>query len=456
MSTRTRRDGKGRTRQAGSLSGAGRPMIRSRVTGAREQTCRFAEYGRYDALGARRTGAQGAGEPGRAARRGAGAHGGGQPEGQCRDPPDGRRVPATAIAAGLPDGPFSGVPFLIKDLMTAYAGEPMRCGSRLFKDFVPAEDEELTRRYGAAGLVIFGKTNTPELGVTNVTEPELFGPTRNPWNLERTLERLERRLGRRGRGAHRAGGQRQRRRRLDPHAGLELRARRPEAEPRPQSHGAAGARRLVGVHRRARRHAHGARQRRAARCDGGRLSAAADEAAAHPSGRTSRRPAASPAGCGSRSRSTRASARPCTPRTARRSRPRPRCSTGSGTRSSRCNCRCRPSRSSTSYAALISADVAATLRTASQLVGREATSDDVELATWMLAKMGEAQSAADVAAALWTMQTFSRQWLAWAARLRRAADAHGRRAATADRRLQAVDAAAPGTQAARVAAGRRC
>ena len=91
-----------------------------------------------------------------------------------------------AIAAGLPDGPFRGVPFLIKDLMTAYAGEPMRCGSRLFKDFVPPEDEELTRRYRAAGLVIFGKTNTPELGVSNVTEPELFGPTRNPWNLERT------------------------------------------------------------------------------------------------------------------------------------------------------------------------------------------------------------------------------------------------------------------------------
>ena len=91
-----------------------------------------------------------------------------------------------AIAAGLPDGPFRGVPFLVKDLMTACAGEPMRCGSRLFRDFVPPDDEELTRRYRAPGLVIFGKTNTPELGVSNVTEPELFGPTRNPWNLERS------------------------------------------------------------------------------------------------------------------------------------------------------------------------------------------------------------------------------------------------------------------------------
>jgi Asp-tRNA(Asn)/Glu-tRNA(Gln) amidotransferase A subunit family amidase len=95
-------------------------------------------------------------------------------------------VARRAIAAGLPEGPFRGVPFLLKDLMTAYAGEPMRFGSRLFQNYVPVMDEELTRRYRAAGLVIFGKTNTPELGVSNVTEPELFGPTRNPWNLERT------------------------------------------------------------------------------------------------------------------------------------------------------------------------------------------------------------------------------------------------------------------------------
>jgi amidase len=91
-----------------------------------------------------------------------------------------------AIAAGLPDGPFRGVPFLIKDLVMAYGGEPMRSGSRLFLDYVPARDEELVARHKAAGLVIFGKTNTPELGMANVTEPELFGPTRNPWDLDRT------------------------------------------------------------------------------------------------------------------------------------------------------------------------------------------------------------------------------------------------------------------------------
>ncbi len=91
-----------------------------------------------------------------------------------------------AIAAGLPVGPFRGVPFLIKDLIMAYGGEPMRSGSRLLRDFIPPRDEELVGRYKNAGLVIFGKTNTPELGMANVTEPELFGPTRNPWNPDRT------------------------------------------------------------------------------------------------------------------------------------------------------------------------------------------------------------------------------------------------------------------------------
>src|SRR5262245_35308214 len=91
-----------------------------------------------------------------------------------------------AVAAGLPDGRFRGVPFLVKDLLMACGGAPLSSGSRLFRDFVPAQDEELTRRYKAAGLVIFGKTNVPEFGMTNVTEPELFGPTRNPWNLDRT------------------------------------------------------------------------------------------------------------------------------------------------------------------------------------------------------------------------------------------------------------------------------
>ena len=91
-----------------------------------------------------------------------------------------------AVAGELPDGPFAGVPFLIKDLLSDYKGEPPSCGSRLMQDFVPDWDSELVARYKRAGLVIFGKTNTPEFGLTPFTEPELFGPTRNPWKLDRT------------------------------------------------------------------------------------------------------------------------------------------------------------------------------------------------------------------------------------------------------------------------------
>lgn len=94
---------------------------------------------------------------------------------------------ARAAAAGpLPDAPFRGVPMLLKDLVLAVAGEPLRSGSRALRDYVPPADSELVRRYRAAGVVILGKTNTPEFGLTPVTEPSLFGPTRNPWDLRRT------------------------------------------------------------------------------------------------------------------------------------------------------------------------------------------------------------------------------------------------------------------------------
>ena len=86
----------------------------------------------------------------------------------------------------LPDGPFRGVPFLLKDLVSPVAGEPFRCGSRFLADYVAPHDSELVRRYRQAGFVFLGKTNTPEFGLTPVTEPRLFGPTRNPWDLTRT------------------------------------------------------------------------------------------------------------------------------------------------------------------------------------------------------------------------------------------------------------------------------
>jgi Asp-tRNA(Asn)/Glu-tRNA(Gln) amidotransferase A subunit family amidase len=87
-----------------------------------------------------------------------------------------------AVAAGLPAGPLTGVPYLLKDLGAHYRGAVTSFGGVLFKDFVVDHDSEITVRLKRAGLVIFGKTNTPELGLASSTEPRLFGPTRNPWN----------------------------------------------------------------------------------------------------------------------------------------------------------------------------------------------------------------------------------------------------------------------------------
>ncbi|HEY4220130.1 MAG TPA: amidase, partial [Myxococcota bacterium] len=94
---------------------------------------------------------------------------------------------ARAQAKGaLPDGPFRGVPFVVKGLDGFLANEPFTQSCRLSKDFVPDHDAEIIARMKRTGLVIVGKTNTPELGILGVTEPELRGPTRNPWNLDHT------------------------------------------------------------------------------------------------------------------------------------------------------------------------------------------------------------------------------------------------------------------------------
>ncbi len=91
------------------------------------------------------------------------------------------------VAKGEPGGgPFPGVPFLLKDLLAAYRGVPMSSGSRYLKDFAPDQDSELVSRYKRAGLIVVGKTNTPEFGLLPTTEPELFGSARNPWNTELT------------------------------------------------------------------------------------------------------------------------------------------------------------------------------------------------------------------------------------------------------------------------------
>lgn len=79
--------------------------------------------------------------------------------------------------------PFAGVPFLIKDLGMEVKGMPMCTGSRGYKDYVSEQDSFAVTKMKSAGLLILGKTNTPEFGITPFTEPELFGPTHNPWNL---------------------------------------------------------------------------------------------------------------------------------------------------------------------------------------------------------------------------------------------------------------------------------
>jgi len=82
-------------------------------------------------------------------------------------------------------GPLAGVPFLLKDLYQDYAGVLATSGSRALRRAraTPTRHSEIVERDLAAGLVVFGKTNTPEFGAKGITEPEAWGPTRNPWNL---------------------------------------------------------------------------------------------------------------------------------------------------------------------------------------------------------------------------------------------------------------------------------
>ena len=91
-----------------------------------------------------------------------------------------------AASFPIPGGPFRGVPFLLKDFLAEYAGGPFTQSSDFLGEFVPNRDTELVSRYKAAGLIIFGKTNTPEFGIGVTTEPRRFGATRNPWDISRT------------------------------------------------------------------------------------------------------------------------------------------------------------------------------------------------------------------------------------------------------------------------------
>jgi len=86
----------------------------------------------------------------------------------------------------LPNGPFTGVPFLLKDLLAEYKGTPFCEGSHAVKGYISKVDSELVKRQRASGLIIVGKTNTPEFGCMPSMEHSCYGPTHNPWNPELT------------------------------------------------------------------------------------------------------------------------------------------------------------------------------------------------------------------------------------------------------------------------------
>jgi amidase len=95
---------------------------------------------------------------------------------------------ATAASRTLPDGPFRGVPFLLKDLVCHSAGDPYHAGMRVLRDlgWVEAHDTYLAGKFRAAGFIFLGRTNVPELGPLPTTEPVAHGPTRNPWDTARS------------------------------------------------------------------------------------------------------------------------------------------------------------------------------------------------------------------------------------------------------------------------------
>ena len=146
----------------------------------------FKEYHRVRRARPRRAGAAGRGH-GRGGARGGDRAGRGAESGAQRGRHQGLR-PGAGRRRARHDraAPLAGVPFLLKDLGGAQAGVPMSAGSRFFAHAVAPVDAEIVVRHKRAGLMILGRTNTPEFGLSATTEPVVFGPTRNPWDLART------------------------------------------------------------------------------------------------------------------------------------------------------------------------------------------------------------------------------------------------------------------------------
>ncbi len=94
---------------------------------------------------------------------------------------------ARKVAAGpLVEGPFTGVPFLLKDFLAEYAGVRFTESTAFLKDYISTQDTELVRRFKASGVIFVAKTNLPEVAIGPTTEPRLHGPTHNPWDTTRT------------------------------------------------------------------------------------------------------------------------------------------------------------------------------------------------------------------------------------------------------------------------------
>lgn len=101
-----------------------------------------------------------------------------------RDRREAALAEAAAMSAPSAERPFAGVPYLLKDISQALAGEPLTSGSALLQGNVARRDSNYVARLRAGGLIPLGHTNTPEFGLKNITEPALYGPARNPWNPE--------------------------------------------------------------------------------------------------------------------------------------------------------------------------------------------------------------------------------------------------------------------------------
>ena len=360
------------------------------------------------------------------------------------------RARAEADAAP-PDGPFRGVPILVKDLDGALAGEPLHLGNRLLRDLghVADHDSYLFARPARRRVRHRrARPTRPELGLLPTTESHAYGPAHNPWDLDPLARRIERRQrggGRVGHGAVRARG---RRRRLDPHPGQRVRVCSASSR-------RAAACRSVPTTARAwaglvARHVVtplGARQRRRAR----RASRAPCRAIRTPPRRRARPFAdevgAEP-GCAAHRRAVE-------PRTGRaRARSIGAC-TAAADDAAALLARLRPPSSSAAYpeplddiellvhfTTVLAASTAYDLRKLGAMAGRELGPDDVEPLTWAQAELGRAVTADAYLEAVESLRAWSRRMARWWEPRRRAASTSSSRRPWRSRRRRSARSAA--------------